>query len=111
MPDSHKLVTDQLDSFVSQGMSIGRKRGKPEDLPNSGDQLVRRDHADPLSERDHLNMDAFIEAVLQDHKDGVITKDRARQAIAHVMTALAIGNLGEAQTWFEQGRKFIHRAD
>ncbi len=69
------------------------------------------DHADPLSARDHINMDAFIEAALQDHTDGVITKDQARVAIAHVMTALAIGNIGEAQNWFEQGRKFIHRDD
>jgi hypothetical protein len=67
--------------------------------------------ADSLSERDHLNMDAFIDAVLQDHKDGVITKEKARLALAHVMTALAIGNIGEAQNWFEQGRKFIHRGD
>lgn len=69
------------------------------------------DHANPLSERDHLNMDAFVNAALQDHKDGAITKDQARGAIVHVMTALAIGNIGEAQNWFEQGRKFIHRAE
>ncbi len=66
---------------------------------------------DPLSERDHLKMDAFIEAVLQDYKDGVLSEDRARGALVHVMTALAIGNIGEAQKWFELGRKAIHYGD
>ncbi len=67
--------------------------------------------ANPLSEKDHENMDSFIDAALQDFKDGVISKEQARVAIGRVMAALALGNLSGAQGWLAEGRKFIHRAD
>ncbi|MES2784750.1 MAG: hypothetical protein V4684_04750 [Pseudomonadota bacterium] len=67
--------------------------------------------ANPLTEKDHDNMDAFIDAVLQDFKEGVITKEQARVAIGHVMAALAIGNLSGALGWLAEGRKFIHRVE
>lgn len=52
-------------------------------------------------------MDAFLGFVLEDFKDGVITKDAAVGHLAHVIAAVDIGNYGEAINWFEQGRKFI----
>lgn len=67
--------------------------------------------ANPMSEKDHDNMDTFIDAALQDFRDGVISKAQARVAIGHVMAALAIGNLSGALGWLAEGRKFIHRAD
>lgn len=63
-----------------------------------------------LIERDHDNMDAFLESVLDDYKAGTITKSQAAGGLNHVMTALAEGNYGEATTWFEQGRKLIRNA-
>jgi hypothetical protein len=65
----------------------------------------------PLSEQDHDTMDAFIDAALQDFKDGVISRDQARIAIGQVMNALALGDVAGANHWLAEGRKFIHRAD
>jgi len=72
-------------------------------------QQPHRDPSDPLSERDHVNMDSFLNAVLEDHASGKLTKVDALNCLTHVMTALAIGNVGEARNWFEQGRKFIRQ--
>jgi len=58
-----------------------------------------------LTEQDHQHMDDFLKGILQDHRNGDLTQDAAVGALAHVMTALAIGNTGEAQTWFRSGRK------
>ena len=55
-------------------------------------------------------MDAFIDAALQDFKDGVISRDQARVAIGHVMNALALGDVAGAKHCLAEGRKFIHRA-
>lgn len=66
------------------------------------------DPADPFTERDHNNMDAFLGFVLDDFATGVISRDKAIGALQHVMGALVVGNTGEAKNWFEQGRKFIH---
>lgn len=63
--------------------------------------------AGKLTDRDHVNMDAFLGHVLDAFQDGTITKDEAVSALAHVIAAIDIGNHGEAQKWFEQGRKFI----
>lgn len=60
-----------------------------------------------LSERDHMNMDRFLEHVFDDYKAGEITRAEAVGAVAHVIAAIDIGNYGEARNWFEQGRKFI----
>lgn len=60
-----------------------------------------------LTTKDHKNMDVFLGQVLEDFKEGEITKEEAIGALAHVMTALDIGNTAEAVNWFEQGRKFI----
>lgn len=60
-----------------------------------------------LTERDHINMDAFLGHVLEDFKAGTITKEQAIGGLAHVMAALDIGNTPEASSWFENGQKFI----
>ncbi len=60
-----------------------------------------------LSARDHKNMDAFLGHVLDDYKNGVISKADAIGGLAHVMAALDKDNYAEARNWFEQGRKFI----
>lgn len=64
-----------------------------------------------LTSRDHKNMDAFLGAVLEDFKAGVITKEQAVGGLAHVMAALDLDNYGEARSWLEQGRKFIRQGD
>lgn len=66
-----------------------------------------RDPADPFTERDHDNMDAFIGFVLDDYAAGEISRDRTANCLQHVMGVLAVGNTGEAKNWFSQGRKFI----
>lgn len=72
-------------------------------------QMPSSDSAVPLSESDHINMDAFLGFVLEDFASGLLSKDDAIANIAHVMTALATGNVSEARNWFAQGRKFIRR--
>lgn len=60
-----------------------------------------------LNNRDHENMDAFLGHVLDSYKTGDITKERAVGGLAHVMTALEMGNYDEARSWFTQGRKHL----
>lgn len=60
-----------------------------------------------LTNKDHKDMDAFLGAVLDDYKAGVIDKSKAISGLAHVMAALDLDNYAEARAWFEQGRKFI----
>ncbi len=49
-------------------------------------------------------------AVLDDYRDGVLTKEQAVGGLAHVMAALNIGNVDEARAWFREGRKLIRDA-
>lgn len=63
--------------------------------------------SEKLTSTDHQNMDAFLGAVLDDYRDGVLTKEQAVGGLAHVMAALNLGNVQEARNWFIQGRKFI----
>jgi len=63
-----------------------------------------------LTDKDHENMDAFLGHVLDDFKNGEITRDQAIGGLAHVMAALDLDNYGEVISWFEQGRKFIRDA-
>lgn len=53
-----------------------------------------------LTEKDHLAMDSFLKKVLDWYKSGEITRSSAIGGLAHVMTALDIGNTGEAVAWF-----------
>jgi hypothetical protein len=52
-------------------------------------------------------MDSFLGYVLEDFKDGRITKSEAIGGLAHVIAAIDKGNYGEAINWFEQGRRLI----
>lgn len=63
--------------------------------------------SEKLTNADHQNMDAFLGAVLDDYRDGALTKEQAVGGLAHVMAALSLGNVQEARNWFMQGRKFI----
>lgn len=60
-----------------------------------------------LTARDRTNMEMFVGHVLDDYKNGVISKAAAIGGLAHVMAALDNDNYAEARSWFEQGRKFI----
>ena len=60
-----------------------------------------------LTSKEHLNMDSFLGYVLEDFKDGRITKSEAIGGLAHVIAAIDKGNYGEAINWFEQGRRLI----
>ncbi|MEW8683446.1 MAG: hypothetical protein AB2536_16220 [Candidatus Thiodiazotropha endolucinida] len=50
-----------------------------------------------LTTKDHKNMDAFLDHVLDDYKDGVITKEQAIGGLAHTMAALDLDNYEEAR--------------
>lgn len=62
-----------------------------------------------LTERDHNNMDTFLGQILDDYKNGTLTKEQVVSGLAHIMAALDKGNTGEARVWLEQGRKLIRR--
>ena len=60
-----------------------------------------------LTNRDHINMDAFIGYCLDDFKAGSITKSETVSFLGHVITAIDTGNYDEAIQWFERGRSLI----
>jgi len=60
-----------------------------------------------FTNHDYENMDAFLNAILDDYMAGTITKSQVTGGLTQVMTAMAEGNHGEAVNWFEQGRKLI----
>jgi hypothetical protein len=60
-----------------------------------------------LTTQDHEAMDVFLGVVLDDYKDGAITKAQAVGGLAHVMAALDLDNYDEARSWFAKGRAFI----
>lgn len=62
-----------------------------------------------LTEKDHDNMDVFLAAVLDNYKSGAISMSKAIGTISHVIGAVDDGNIDEARTWFEEGRKLITR--
>ena len=64
-------------------------------------------HTRTLTDKDHINMDPFLGHVLDDYKDGVISKEQAISGLAHGMSALDNGEESEVRTWLEQGRKLI----
>jgi hypothetical protein len=63
-----------------------------------------------LTENDHINMDEFLAHLFDDYKNGSISKEKAVGAIAQVISAIDIGNYGEATNWFMQGRKLIRQS-
>ena len=60
-----------------------------------------------LTSQDHGHLEDFLGHVLDDYKNGRLTKDQAVGGLAHVMAALDLDNYEEARSWFKQGRKFI----
>ncbi|MGQ2931574.1 MAG: hypothetical protein ACT6Q3_13950 [Sphingopyxis sp.] len=54
-----------------------------------------------LTDADHEQMDDFLEFVLDAYKDGRTGLDQAVAALAHVLTAAAIGNECEVRAWFD----------
>lgn len=52
-------------------------------------------------------MDSFLGYVLDDYKNGLLTKATAVETLAHVIAAIDINNHAEAITCFQQGRKFL----
>jgi hypothetical protein len=55
-----------------------------------------------LSNQDHRDMDTFLTNVLDAYKNSEITRESAVKGLAHIMTALDIGNTGEVLSWFRQ---------
>ena len=54
---------------------------------------------------DQLNMEGFLGGVLDDYKEGLITREQAMGGYAKCMVALNNGEFDEARRWFAQGRK------
>ena len=49
-----------------------------------------------LTNRDYINMDAFLGFCLEDFKAGSITKSETVSFLGHVITAIDTGNYDEA---------------
>ena len=64
---------------------------------------------DSLSNKDHEQMDALIGAVLDDYKNGAVSKSAVVAGFAQMIAAIDDGNHDEAREWFSQGRKFIQK--
>lgn len=64
---------------------------------------------DQLTNKDHDNMDGFFGHLLDDYKEGRIDKTRAVATLSHIVAAIDKGNYSEAQSWFEQGRKWLEQ--
>ena len=58
-----------------------------------------------LTEKDHTNLTAALEHILDDYKNGTITKAQAVGTIAHGFTAMAEGEEAEVRAFLEEGRK------
>ena len=52
-----------------------------------------------LSGADHEAMNVMIDRIMAAHSSGKASVGEARDAIAHVITAAAIGNEGELRGW------------
>ena len=62
-----------------------------------------------LTEKDHDDLDALVSGLLDDYKEGVITKAHAVATMGHIIEALDEGNYGEAVTWLREGRKLTRQ--
>ncbi|XQA79281.1 hypothetical protein ACM9W9_06015 [Xanthomonas sacchari] len=60
-----------------------------------------------LTDTDHDQMDGFLGNVLDQHKEGELSRGEAIALIAHVMAALDLDNYSEAKSWFANHKKFI----
>ncbi|AEG13588.1 hypothetical protein KO533_18980 [Shewanella sp. NKUCC05_KAH] len=62
---------------------------------------------DKLTNQDHDQMDHFIGAILEDYKNGIVSKEAVISGLGHVIAAIDLGNHDEARKWFCEGRTFI----
>ncbi len=69
--------------------------------------MMQKDTA--FTAQDRLNMEAFLNHVLDEYKNGKLPKDKAVSGIAHVITAVEAGDYSEARAWFMQGRALIRQ--
>lgn len=53
-----------------------------------------------LTAADHAAMDNLLNAALDGYKNGTLSRDSARSALAHVIAAIDLGNYEEARQWF-----------
>lgn len=51
-------------------------------------------------ETDHAGMDNLLNAALDGYKNGALSRDSVRSALAHVIAAIDWGNYEEARQWF-----------
>jgi hypothetical protein len=58
-----------------------------------------------LTEPNHMNMDAFFGHLIDAVVAGHLSKDSAVSKLSLIVTAVDIGDYGEAIKWFEEGRK------
>lgn len=63
---------------------------------------------DQLTNNDHDKMDAFIGAIIDDYKNGLVSKQAIIAGLGHVIGAIDQGCHDEARRWFSEGRKKIH---
>jgi hypothetical protein len=62
---------------------------------------------DQLTNKDYDQMDTFIGAIIDDYKNGLVSKLAIITGLGHVIGAIDQGHHDEARRWFSQGRKFI----
>lgn len=62
---------------------------------------------DQLTNKDHDQIDDFIGAIIEDYKNGLVSKQDIISGLGHVISAIDQGNHDEARRWFSQGRKNI----
>lgn len=65
-------------------------------------------HDKKLTERDEANIRGFVGRVMDNYKGEGIARDVAIGSVAHVMAALAEGDIGEARRWIEEGSTLGH---
>lgn len=53
-----------------------------------------------LTDSDHKGMENLINAALDGYKNGTLSRESAMNSLAHVITAIDIGNYAEARNWF-----------
>ena len=58
-----------------------------------------------MSSKDQLNLEAFFGALLDDYRDGTISREQAIGGLVRFAVALNKGDFDEARRWAEQGRK------
>ena len=57
-----------------------------------------------FSTEDHRKIDTALDGVLDAYHQGRVTREQAREALAHVITAAAQGNEAEVRDWIEPDR-------